>query len=1598
MRVTSVIGRLCRLAVVAAAVFVVGGDLATAADYYWDTNGATPFGDGVTRWRQSSNVAIWSTSPLGDVDTIGVGGSAAIGSVQFGFGPAPENPGAGGQIEVSNNNAGSQDPNVSGMIFNASGAAPYAFVNRAANPAATITVGVGGLDMPEGVGILVNDNVVGDTTFRVNPASASPETNDFRIAISADQIWRNTSPTYALDVGIKVTGDYALTTEGPGLIVLGRRNDFTGGLTIASGTLRAADADALSSGAVTVAAGGTLDVRAAIVHDIAGDGLVTIAPGASLTAGSMGSTTLLLAGEAGNAASFTSTAAGDLGLASVTMGGNATIGLAAGTTIAAAGGVSFAGTDNFLSLSGVASPGSTYSLLTGTSLDTSGSIVLTGAAVGGQVISLGSSATVGRTTYAFSNTGTALQLGVTGTQLTLTWTGADTNFWNYNELISNWSDNGTPTFFGVGDNAVIDAATTISVRPAGVAAGDVSVTNASGTVLIDGGELAATTLTKTNAGVLELGGAVNIGTLTVSAGTLSLVDGVSVTAANLVNNATLSHAGGVDKTLTTSLSGTGILTQSGTGRLTLGGAGDYSGSMSVAAGSVLELGETALLGPAGVYSGGIDVSGELVAASSTGQDLAGPLTGAGTLTKSGAGVVTISGNNAGFGGLINVTAGTLRLGSSGALGGATPAVLVGGALDLGGQAITGKDIVVQGTGVEETGGFVNSDLTTAASWSGQVILGSASTGLGGDGDMTITGVVSGGGLTKYGEGTVTLANTNTYTGTLSIQQGTVRALNQAALPNGDLGWSSSGSSAALDLVAAGDYPISTISTFGSNLRVITTGSGQVSLTIAGQSSLGGNADKTLQVGENVTAVLQGDVVAGSANRERSLRFLNAGDVVLNGTISSSSSFPFGLVQTSNAGEAVPENGTLHVNGTNVYTGTTRVSAGTLKVGNILALGTTDGGTLLNVATENIGTDAEPIIQAIPGVNPGTLDLNGYAISGEALTLEGTYGRPQMINSSLTTPVSWSGGIDVIDAGGIGGPGAIELTGVITGAAGQLAKVGPGTVTLSAVSNFLGTIAVEQGTLVVGAGGSVADAAVLTTSAGARLDLVAVGAYTVPAAQTLGGSGTIAGSFVIGGGAGLAPGASPGALTLTDGVTWNGGGNYDWQMASATGTAGDAAAWDLVTIGGPLTIGSTSTEPFAINLWTLSGTNPDTSGPAANFDATQNYTWKIATAAGGITGFAADKFTVVTAPTARSGGFANDFGTGTFSVAQSGNDLNLVFTAGSGPVPITIDVASGSQTQAQAGYPTIAAATSVTKTGAGTLVFDAANAYTGPTTISAGTLEVAAAGAVAGSDVTVDTGATLQVASGTTMRSPSVIVDGGTLSAGAVAVNSSTGITSLAINAGTISGSPTVTVGSGGQLSLVQDARVTVGVGGLSVDEAGSGGRVDLGAGMISIASGGISAADLRADIIAGRNGGAWTGATGITSSTAAASGGTRAVGYVVAADGSAQVSYAAAGDVDLSGAVNVFDLVSINSAGKYGTGGSSVWSQGDFNYDGATNVFDLVGVNTAGAYGQGNYFPAAPSATGGVAAVPEPTTGLLAAAGLAALGLAARRRATTAGR
>lgn len=60
----------------------------------------------------------------------------------------------------------------------------------------------------------------------------------------------------------------------------------------------------------------------------------------------------------------------------------------------------------------------------------------------------------------------------------------------------------------------------------------------------------------------------------------------------------------------------------------------------------------------------------------------------------------------------------------------------------------------------------------------------------------------------------------------------------------------------------------------------------------------------------------------------------------------------------------------------------------------------------------------------------------------------------------------------------------------------------------------------------------------------------------------------------------------------------------------------------------------------------------------NFNSGVAYTWKLATAAGGITGFDPSRFTLDTSD------FTNSLGIGSFFVSQSGNDLLLNFT----PVP------------------------------------------------------------------------------------------------------------------------------------------------------------------------------------------------------------------------------------------------------------------------------------------------------------------------------------------
>ena len=548
---------------------------------------------------------------------------------------------------------------------------------------------------------------------------------------------------------------------------------------------------------------------------------------------------------------------------------------------------------------------------------------------------------------------------------------------------------------------------------------------------------------------------------------------------------------------------------------------------------------------------------------------------------------------------------------------------------------------------------------------------------------------------------------------------------------------------------------------------------------------------------------------------------------------------------------------------------------------------------------------------------GTVTVTGSAgvsvSAGMRFTVDG-----YRVLSGSQAPISLSGAsapfIDVTQGSGA------TIAAPLLGPAG-FRKTGAGVLVLTGSNSYNGPTLVEGGTLVLGTSASMASSPLIRVESGATIDLTQqAGGYIVPWGQTLAGTGTVAAAILgVGAGATLSPGASPGTLTLSGSVTFGSGGNYNWQMLSGTGAGGATSTWDLVSIMGSLSIASTSADPFKVNLWTLSGISPDVSGSATNFSPSSNYTWKIASATGGISGFAANKFLISTSATNGTGGFANldPFGPGTFSVAQVGNDLNLLYA----PVT-TIAVASGTQTQTQAGFPTLSGSLPLVKTGSGSLVITAANTLTGSTTVHQGTL---------------------QLANGMALASSKIVP--------------------LA----------------GGTVSLAPGLQATVG--GLV---ANAGGLTDVGSGLMTVAAG-LPTTEMLTALLSGRGDGSWNGTSGITSSQAAAdlvASTPRTVGWIDNGDGSLTFGFAAPGDTNLDWTVDILDAANFLAGGKFNSGTPATWNQGDFGYDGVVDILDAADFLSTSLFDAGPYNTAL--GTDGIAAVPEPTGfGLAIATGIA---------------
>ena len=286
------------------------------------------------------------------------------------------------------------------------------------------------------------------------------------------------------------------------------------------------------------------------------------------------------------------------------------------------------------------------------------------------------------------------------------------------------------------------------------------------------------------------------------------------------------------------------------------------------------------------------------------------------------------------------------------------------------------------------------------------------------------------------------------------------------------------------------------------------------------------SNKTLTVNSGRTGFLDNtaatkSVWSGNVELTNGTGALRAGGTVAEVEIS-------GIISGTNGLQTL-DNGTLRLSGANTYDGLTSVRNGsTLIVDNASALGSTTSGTTINNAANT------------------TVDLNGFNVGNEAITLVGANSR--LVNNNTSNAATVAGSI-ITTNGQIGGSGNLTASGVISSAtAAGFTKVGTGTATLSGNNTYTGTTTVSAGSLIINGNQS-----------------AATGVLNVAANATLGGSGTIGGATTIAGI--LAPGNSAGLLTFNSSLALS---NSATTVMEINGAGTRGSDFDAVNVVGLLT--------------------------------------------------------------------------------------------------------------------------------------------------------------------------------------------------------------------------------------------------------------------------------------------------------------------------------------------------------------------------------------------------------------------------------------------
>jgi len=769
------------------------------------------------------------------------------------------------------------------------------------------------------------------------------------------------------------------------------------------------------------------------------------------------------------------------------------------------------------------------------------------------------------------------------------------------------------------------------------------------------------------------------------------------------------------------VTGTQNIRKAGIGTLILSGDNDYSGS-TVIDGGVLQIGaggSSATSGTLGTGNVTIASGASLVFARADAHSVSNAIDGDGSVEQAGPGVLELTGANS-YTGSTRITGGLISFTGSGNFGSGN-ITLNGGGLQW--AAGTTTDISARLDPIGSAGGVFDTN-------GNNVLLMSA---------------LSGSGLTKAGSGTLTLAGSNSFTGTITINDGTLLQSNANALAGADIVLGGG----TLDI---GNYDLA----LGQALSITGTGtiesSGTGALTtVAGESAVFGST------GGAIASDLEITVASGST---LSLFGNNAltGTIVVNGKL-----------VIGETGAAGASNNTI---------GTVGPASSVIS----FADGVDNAPTILLASNamqlEVLGTDVATQSGAITGIasgfgfekiGSGTLNITAVnAYDGTTLVTGGTLAFNQQGLSfsqliaidngaavRLLEDVDHDGGVTILANGGTIDTDIYRFT--VSGAVdyqGELTKTGSGTLELrdeNDTGTGAGGINVIAGTLALGsdtAAGTgtikLADATTLLNASCGCAPLTLTNAIQV----ALGGTATIDadGYETV-----LAGTITGGNLIFADSY---GGGT---TRLTGTNSYGNTA----VGLGATLIVGDGGTAG------TL-GTGTITTDGMLAFDRSDSVTLATAVGGSGLLGQFGTGTLILTAGNSYSGGTLILNPTGTIQVGDGGTTGTL----GTGDIVIGGGTLIFNRSDDLVVADQIAGDGLITKLGAGTLTLNGDNLnglsgpYVGAISVQAGTLAVGEFGLGASQMVEIDNGATLKAIKNAYAGDMTILSGGGTIDTGA----------------------------------------------------------------------------------------------------------------------------------------------------------------------------------------------------------------------------------------